>query len=502
MTLPDHKTKIVATIGPASESPEMLERLIRAGLNIARLNFSHGDFTGHAGRIARIRAAEQATGRRVAIMADLPGPKMRVGQIEPEPIQLLPGEPFTLTSEDIIGNARRVSTTFDRLPAVVKPGDRLFLNDGLVELVVERVAGIEVQCKVAVGGELRSRKGLNLSGIGLGISAFTDHDRACLEFALANGVDAVSQSFVETAADVEAVRAAAIRIGRQPFIIAKIERADALKHFDEILKAADGIMVARGDLGVELPVEQIAVIQKQLVSKTGRVGKPIIIATQMLESMTTHRLPTRAESTDVANAILDGTDCIMLSGESAMGKYPEEAVAMLARIAAYTEGHRPPSRLNHRQTRSSLHQPTTAAEAMAAVVDHALATVPCAAVFVPTRTGATARMISRFNPAVWIVAVSRHAAVCQGLAFSYGVYPVHLARAPESWPDFVREWLREHQVPGALAMLAAGPSTRSPHHNHRLEFLRVGEDHAPPGLRVQNGEHAMKDCRGDGGGLR
>ena len=247
--LPDHKTKIVATIGPASDSPEMLERLIRAGLNVARLNFSHGDFTGHADRIARIRAAEKATGRRVAIMADLPGPKMRLGKIEPEPIQLRPGESFTLTSEEVTGNAQRVSMSFERLPKVVKPGDRLFLNDGLVQLVVERVDGNEVHCKVAVGGELRSRKGLNLPGINLGISAFTDHDRACLEFALKHGVDAVSQSFVETAADIEAVRAAAKALGKQPFIIAKIERSDALKHFDEILKAADGIMVARGDLG-------------------------------------------------------------------------------------------------------------------------------------------------------------------------------------------------------------------------------------------------------------
>jgi pyruvate kinase len=478
MTLPDHKTKIVATIGPASESPEMLERLIRAGLNVARLNFSHGDFTGHGERIARIRAAEQATGRRVAIMADLPGPKMRVGKIEPEPIQLRPGETFTLTSEDIVGNLQRVSTTFDRLPIVVKPGDRLFLNDGLVELVVAGVAGTDVQCKVVVGGELRSRKGLNLSGIDLGISAFTDHDRACLEFALENGVDAVSQSFVETAADIEAVRAAAARFGKQPFIIAKIERADALEHFDEILKATDGVMVARGDLGVEVPVEQMAVIQKQLITKARRAGKPVITATQMLESMTNSRLPTRAESTDVANAILDGTDCVMLSGESAMGRYPEEAVRMLAKIAAYTEAHRPPTRLN---AMSNLHRPTTAAEAMASVVDHALADVPCAAVFVPTSTGATARMISRFNPPVWIVALSRDAAVCQGLAFSCGVHPVQLARDPDNWRDFVREWLTEHQVPGALAMLAAGPSTRSPDDNYRIEIVRVGDLRARAG---------------------
>jgi pyruvate kinase len=475
MILPDHKTKIVATIGPASESPEMLERLIHAGMNIARLNFSHGDFSGHAERIARIRAAEKAAGKRVAIMADLPGPKMRVGKIEPEPIQLLPGENFTLTSEDIVGNRQRVSMSFDRLPAVVKRGDRLFLNDGLVQLVVESVTGNDVLCKVAVGGELRSRKGLNLAGIHLGISAFTEHDRACLEFALKNGVDAVSQSFVETAADIEDLRTAAAAIGATPFIIAKIERYDALEHYDEILKATDGVMVARGDLGVEVPIEQIAMIQKQLISRASDAGKPVITATQLLESMTTSRLPTRAESTDVANAILDGTDCVMLSGESAMGKYPEEAVQMLAKIAAYTEAHRPPGSLNRLTAMSNQHPPATASEAIASVVDHALATAPFAAVFVPTKTGTTARMISRFNPPVWTVALSHDEAVCRGLVFSYGVYPVQIRQEPGDWRNFSREWLREHQIPGDLAMLVAGPSALNPDANHRLEFLRVGD---------------------------
>jgi pyruvate kinase len=473
MPLPAHRTKIVATIGPASESPEMLERLIRAGLNIARLNFSHGDFTGHAERITRIRAAEKATGRRVAIMADLPGPKMRVGKIDPEPVLLVPGQPFTLTSDDIVGDGHRVSMSFEPLPRVVKPGNRLFLNDGLIQLLVERVVGNDVQCKVAVGGELRSRKGLNLPGIDLGISAFTDHDRACLEFALSNGVDAISQSFVETAADIEAVRAAARALGKEPFIIAKIERSDALVNFDEILKVTDGIMVARGDLGVEVPIEEMAILQKQLIAKASLAGKPVITATQMLESMITSRLPTRAESTDVANAILDGTDCIMLSGESAMGNYPEEAVAMLARIAAYTEGHRPPARLMELKAMSSA--PTTATEAISAVVEHALDTVSCAAVFVPTKSGATARMISRFNPSIWIVALSRDEAVCQGLAFSYGVHPIQLDDDPENWRDFARAWLQEHQLPGAVAMLVAGPSSQNPGANHRLEFLRIGD---------------------------
>jgi len=291
---PTHKTKIVATIGPASESPEMLERLIRAGLNVARLNFSHGEFLEHAERIRRIRAAERATGRRVAIMADLPGPKIRIGRIEPEPIQLQAGGSFTLTRADIVGDGQRVSMSLERLPRVVRPGDRLFLNDGLVQLVVERVAGDDVHCHVAVGGELRSRKGLNLPGIDLGMSAFTDRDRACLEFALEHGVDAVSQSFVETPADLEAVRDAARALGKTPFLIAKIERAGALKHLDGILKAADGVMVARGDLGVEVPIEEMALLQKQMIAKASLVGKPVITATQMLESMVAHRLPTRA----------------------------------------------------------------------------------------------------------------------------------------------------------------------------------------------------------------
>jgi len=474
--LPDHKTKIVATIGPASESPEMLERLMRAGLNVARLNFSHGDFDSHAERIRRIRAAEQATGCRVAIMADLPGPKMRLGVIDPEPIHLVPGDPLVLTTESVVGTARRISMSFEPLPRVVTPGDRLLLNDGQIQLVVERVDGVDVHCTTAVGGELRSKKGLNLPGIDLGISAFTERDRECLEFALAHGVDAVSQSFVERAADIEAVRAAATALGRQPFIIAKIERSDALTHLDEIVEAADGIMVARGDLGVEVPIERIAVIQKQIIARAAAAGKPVITATQMLESMTYTRLPTRAEATDVANAILDGTDGIMLSGESAVGRFPEESVAMLARIAASIEAHRDEARLAAAPG-SEPPIPTDRAtdpdEAMADVVRYAIQHTPASAVFVPTRTGTTARMISRFKPRVWIVAISPDPAVCQGLAFSYGVRPLHAEREADNWRDFTAAWLAEHGLPVRLAVLVAGPSPQHPDANLRIEFLHV-----------------------------
>ena len=301
MALPANKTKLVCTIGPASDSPRILEQMILAGMNVARLNFSHGDFERHREMIKKIRAASKAVGKRVAIMADLPGPKMRIGELIEEPVELKPDDPFTLTTEDIVGDVARVAVSFKRLPKTVKSGNRLFLNDGYIQIEVKEVIGQDVHCKVIVGGQLRSRKGLNLPGIDLGISAFTDQDFECLKFAMENGVDAVSQSFVETGDDITAVRAAATEMGHTPFIIAKIERAGARNHINDILKAADGIMIARGDLGVEIPIEQIAVAQKQIMRAANMVGKPVITATQMLESMAHSRRPTRAEATDVAN---------------------------------------------------------------------------------------------------------------------------------------------------------------------------------------------------------
>ena len=333
-------TKLICTIGPASESEEILQQMLHAGMNIARLNFSHGDFAWHKAAIERIRSAARSVGRSVTIMADLSGPKMRIGLLAEEPIDLKRGDGFTLISRECIGGQQLASCNFPVLPAVVKPGDILFLNDGIIHLLVDRIEGKDIQCRILVGGELRSKKGLNLPGINLGISAFTKYDCDCLKFALDNGVDSISQSFVETAVDVDSVRHAAAEFGYHPIIIAKIERAGALAHVDEILKAADGIMVARGDLGVETPLEKIAMVQKLLISKANQLGKPVITATQMLESMVDHYHPTRAEVTDVSNAILDGTDCLMLSEESALGRFPVESVAMLAKIAGAIEPYR------------------------------------------------------------------------------------------------------------------------------------------------------------------
>ena len=471
MGLPGNKTKIVCTIGPASSSPEVMEQMIRAGMNVARLNFSHGDFNGHKEVIEKLKFASKATGMRITIMADLPGPKMRIGQIADEPVYLRPGNPFTLTTRQVMGNASLSSVSFERLPGVVKPGNILFLNDGLIQLEVVKASVTDVTCKVIVGGELRSRKGLNLPNIDLGISAFTDRDRECLKFALVNGVDAISQSFVESKADIISVREAAEACGRVPFIIAKIERSGALNRIDEILGVSDGIMIARGDLGVEIPIEQIAVVQKQLMRKANILGKPVITATQMLESMTENRRPTRAEATDVANAILDGTDCVMLSGESAMGKYPVDSVAMLAKIAEAIEPYRPGYRVRETLKAIVTGKEVTGGDLISLSVESALERMPISAVVVPSHSGATARRLTRLRLPVWLAAVASREVTCQALQFSYGVYPVCAPEDPEEWTVYAREWVKDHDLTGDFVILIEGPSPRNPEANHKLEIV-------------------------------
>jgi pyruvate kinase len=439
------KTRIVATIGPASSS--------RAEL------------------IDRIRAAETAVGRRIAILADLPGPRIRVGDIRGERVELESGAAFTLTTESVPGDAARVSVTFEPFPDVVRPGDRISLNDGNVQLEVTGVQGREVHTRVIAGGELRSRKGVNVPGADLGVGAFTGRDRECLGFALSRGVDAVSQSFVERAEDIEAVRQAARELGGDPFVIAKIERSRALDRLHDIAEAADGIMIARGDLGVEVPIERIAVIQKDIMRVANQHARPVITATQMLESMIARRMPTRAEATDVANAILDGTDAVMLSGESATGAYPVESVEMLARIAAVTE----PTR--RRVTMADIHRDRDLGEGVESEHLLALAVQACfdndvpAAVFVPTVSGTAARRISVLRLPVWIVAVSASEDTCRRLQFSYGVIAEHVAEEPDSWSDFARDWVSRRGLPGRRILLTGGPSPANPGASHRLEII-------------------------------
>jgi len=476
MTLPPHKTRIVATLGPASESPAVMEAMIRAGMNVARLNFSHGDFAYHGRLIAGLRAAAGVAGRDVAILADLPGPKMRIGQLATEPLELAPGDAFTLTTAAVTGDATRAAVSFPRLPAVVRPGDRLFLNDGLIQLEVTGIAPPEVLCRVVAGGELRSRKGLNLPGIDLGLPAFTERDRECLRFAIENGVDLVSQSFVESAADLDRVRAAAAEYGRVPLLIAKIERSRALERVDEILAAADGMMIARGDLGVEVPIERMAVIQKDLMKRAMRAGKPVITATQMLESMTANPRPTRAEATDVANAVLDGTDCVMLSGESAMGKYPVEAVATLARIAAATEPTRGRFELWERLKTLDPRLDLPMSDLVSLSVEAVLEGAAAALVLVPTQSGATPRSITRFRLPVWIAAPSENEATRRALLLSYGVHPLPVPEPAPDWSEFARRFAREQGLAGRIALLVVGPSPANPEVNHRVELIALAPD--------------------------
>lgn len=476
MPLPLNKTKIICTIGPASESPNTMEQMIQAGMNVARLNFSHGDFERHARVIENLKKASQSAGKRIAIMADLSGPKMRIGRLLKEPVELRPGDSFTLTTEDGISSDNMVSVTFSRLTQAVKIDDTIFLNDGLIQMKAVEIDSRNVRCKVAIGGELRSKKGLNIPGIDLGVNAFTDYDYKCLKFALERGVDAVSQSFVEKASDIDAVRKAASELGYNPFIIAKIERSRALDSIEEILNASDGIMIARGDLGVELPIEQIAVVQKRLMHLANMHGKAVITATQMLESMTQCPRPTRAESTDVANAILDGTDCVMLSAESAMGLYPVESVQMLTKIAAAVEPHRRQITVKDMSQGIAVNGTMGPAHLIAAGVEASMDYVCPAAVFVPSRSGDTARSIARFRLPVWIVAVSSQESVCKALQFSYGVFPVYEAENPYNWNVYVKNWLQINNVEGSIVVLTMGPCAEHPEDNHRIEILDLKRD--------------------------
>jgi pyruvate kinase len=360
---------------------------------------------------------------------------------------------------------------FDRLAKAVKKGDRIFINDGLIKLLVEKVSGNKVHTKVLVGGELRSNKGVNFPGIDLGISAFTENDRQWLEFAASEQIDAISQSFVNTAEDITIVRETAAEFKFKPFIIAKIERAGALDHLDEILGVTDGIMVARGDLGVEIPFQKIAVVQKNMILHANLRGKPVITATHMLESMTYNSRPTRAEATDVANAILDGTDCVMLSGETAVGEFPVDSVHVMAGIARETEPYCHGNQVADvliAERHGGKPDPDNLVSGSIYITTKAYDTV---AVVAPTLTGRTARMISRFRLPVWIVAVSPREAACQELQFSYGVYPVYQQYRPTNWEKYARDWLADHKLHGDLALLTQGSGTGDSGYSNRIGFI-------------------------------
>ena len=466
--LAPRRTKIVCTLGPASNSEERIEALILAGMNVARINFSHGTYDEHAAAILRVRTVAQRLAQPVAILQDLQGPKIRTGPLQGgTPVRLIDGQQFTITARSLVGTAEGVSTTYEDFPRDVRPGDRVLLSDGSIELRVRRVAGQDVTCEVVNGGMLAEHQGINLPGVAVSAAALTEKDRADLIFGVRQGVDYIALSFVRQPQDVyEAQELIADAVREAPWVtearptglhassyaaeatipvIAKLEKPEAIERLDAILKAANGVMVARGDLGVELPLERVPVIQKQVIARANALGLPVITATQMLESMIHSPRPTRAEASDVANAILDGTDAVMLSAETAVGAYPVEAVKVMARIATETEaatplgGTAPPPEHPTRAHAVASAANTLAREANAGLI----------AVF--TRTGASAHLIAKEHPAVPIVAYTPFETVYRRLALWWGVTP-HQSELKGSTEELIA-WVDRHLRTGGVAQI-------------------------------------------------
>lgn len=413
-------TKIVATIGPASDDPQLLVHLIQAGVDVARLNFSHGSHAEQGARFTRIRAAAQQAGKFVPVILDTKGPEVRLGCFAEGPVLLNAGQSFVLYASERLGDGQGVSVSWPTLSADVELGDRVLIDDGLVELVVTAKQGPDLHCQVLVGGMVSNRKGVNIPGRSLNMPALSAQDIADIELGVELGVDFIAQSFVRSAADVLELRHLLEELVADIPIIAKIENQQGVGNLAEIIKVVDGVMVARGDLGVEIPAEEVPLIQKQMIAACNRVGKPVITATQMLDSMIRSPRPTRAEASDVANAIFDGTDALMLSGETASGSYPLEAVQTMARIAVRTEQALASKGLSFRQLSSSRPNVT---DAISNASVQAAADLRAAAIITPTESGSTARMVSRYRPPMPVIAFATDAKVARRLNLSWGVYP-------------------------------------------------------------------------------
>ncbi len=415
------RTKIVATLGPASDSRQVIERLIDAGLNVVRLNFSHGDHASHRATIRLVRQVAREKGRTIAILQDLAGPKIRLGELPEGGIELEPGQEVWLAGGRETTEEGVIPVNYPYLCQDVVEGERILLADGLVELSVVEVQEGRLRCRVLVGGVLTSRKGVNLPASNLRVPSFTDKDRADLEVGLEEGVDLVALSFVRHEDDLAEARERLNQVDDPPLLIAKIEKPQAVQRLNQILAQVDGVMVARGDLGVEMRLEEVPLIQKRIIRLAQRAGKPVITATQMLRSMMESPRPTRAEAADVANAVLDGTDALMLSDETAVGSYPVESVATLDRIARVTERALP--RISAAELSGTELIPATEG-----AISHAACTLAeeldCAAIVAGTSSGSSARMVARFRPAAPIIALTPNPVVQRQLALSWGVVPV------------------------------------------------------------------------------
>jgi pyruvate kinase len=467
------KTKIVCTIGPACSDPEILSRMIHSGMNVARLNFSHGTREDHAQMVRMIRKASEKTGVPVAILQDLRGPKIRVGEIKPPGINLRTGETLILTTDQVTGEKNRVSVSYPYLSEDVSVGDSILLADGLMELVVTRSTASELYCEVITGGTLTSHKGINLPSGSIRTPAITEKDKADLAFGLSQEVDYVAMSFVRRAEDVRRAKEIIANAGCSTPVIAKIEKHEALNDIDNIVDVSDGIMVARGDLGVEIPLENVPGTQKTLVRKGNEAGKPVIIATQMLRSMVDSPRPTRAEATDVANAVLDGADALMLSEETAMGSYPVRAVEYMARIAKVSEEKYPYAKSFQEilQTRIS----ESVAHATCILSDH----LSARAIIATTKSGYTAHQIARFRPKSRIIAVSPDIRTVRQLALYWGCMPglMDYTRETDEMFDRASEFAIEkgHAKKGDLVVITAGHPMWEAGTTNMITVRRLGD---------------------------
>jgi pyruvate kinase len=418
------RTKIVATIGPASRDPAMLRALFLAGVNVVRLNFSHGTHAEHAAVIADVRRVAAELHLYIAILQDLPGPKVRTGRYAEgiESVDLQIGAPLTLTTDAVAGTAERIAVSYAGLAADVEVGKRIYLADGAIALRIESIDGADVHTRVEVGGVLRPSQGINYPDGSLKIDAVTDRDFEHLTFGLEQGVDWVAVSFVRSAADITRVRAFMAERGAKIPIIAKIEKHEALEDIENIMRATDAIMVARGDLGIETPLERVPMVQKDLIRRANRASKPVITATQMLESMIVSARPTRAEATDVANAILDGTDAVMLSGETARGAYPLEAVSMMATIATEVERTYPHTTIRRlRAEDADLGAGDTIATSIAEAAVRIADRLDLRVIVTPTSTGNTARYVSTYRPRARVIGMTPFESVARRMALSWGI---------------------------------------------------------------------------------
>lgn len=414
------KTKIVATIGPASTDAKMLERMIKAGMNIARMNFSHGDFEEHAYKTKLVRAAAKRVGANIAIMQDLGGPKIRTGDLKEKSVFLKKGAQVILTTKIVAGTAEKMSVNYKGLLKDVKVGHRILINDGKQEFKVKKIIGTDIHCKVIYGGRIVSRRGINLPDTIVSQSSFTDKDKKDLEFGIEHNVEFVALSFVQSARDVIALKNTLKKRGSKAMVVVKVETQAAINNMGEILAVTDAIMVARGDLAVEVGAGRVPMLQKEMVKKANALGKPVIVATQMLETMTDNPVPTRAEVSDVANAILDGADAVMLSGETALGDYPLEVVKTMASIAKDTESHMDFERRLHVDYAEGVCMQTNEVVARNAAK---VATDLCAKVMVAfTETGATPRAVAKFRVKQPILVISQNSYALQQTAMSFGVY--------------------------------------------------------------------------------